>query len=365
MSEERISKHQLAMMIVLFEIGSTPLFMLGMKAKQDAWLAMSAAAIIGLLLLLLFLGLQKKERLLSLFGMLRKYFGRRFGSFLGWSYVVYFGYESMRNVRDFGELMNLSLLSETPKYAIMSIIVVISMYGLMKGLEVFFRLPEILVPLVFFSYAGLILLFAVAELVHFQRLSPVLEQGIGPVLQAAFPEIVSFPFGQMVIFLLFWRLVQESESIGKTTVCSYLSVAAFLIFMNALNLAVLGPALAGVSSFPFLQSVQLISVAEVFERMDVLMALLIFNGLLIKMMAFHLCAAMGIAELTSIPYQRWVIPVGLVIFATSFLEPSYTVHIWVGLVISVKIFTIFQIVIPVLLYTVMGIHGLYKKKTTA
>ncbi|UUZ79523.1 spore germination protein [Paenibacillus sp. P26] len=300
MNGEKITNTQIIFMVVLFEIGSTPLFALGIQAKQDAWLAMTAAALIGLVLLFLFLGLQKKETQLSLFGMLKKYFGRSPGSLLGWTYVVYFSYESMRNVRDFGELVRLTLLSDTPKSVIMLTVVILSVYGVSKGVEVFFRLPEILFPLVLFSYAGLILLFSFTDLVHFGRLAPVLENGIGPVLRAAFPDIVSFPFGQMLIFLMFWRYVENKEQLSSTSVFSYLGVASFLIFMSVLNLAILGPALAGISTIPLLESVQLISLAEVFERMDVLMALLLFVGLLIKMMAFHMCAALGLAELTPV-----------------------------------------------------------------
>ena len=35
---QQIGKSQLALLIILFLVGSTPLFELGIKAKQDAWL---------------------------------------------------------------------------------------------------------------------------------------------------------------------------------------------------------------------------------------------------------------------------------------------------------------------------------------
>ncbi|CAG7635202.1 GerAB/ArcD/ProY family transporter [Paenibacillus allorhizosphaerae] len=350
---ERISDNQTAFMMVLFEIGSTPLFFLGSKAKQDAWLAMLFAAAFGLLLVYLYIAIQRKEPDRNLIGMLRTYFGRLLGSVLGAAYILYFGYESMRNVRDFGELMSQTLLTETPMSVTMLVVVLIAAYGVFKGVEVVFRLSEFLLPVLMISYGILILLLFVTNIVHFRQLLPVMENGAGPVLKAAFPDIVSFPFGQTVIFLMFWHLSGENGISVKATACAYLSVALFLIFMNALNIAVLGPTLAGISTLPFLQSVQLISVANVFERLDVFVTLLIYIGLFMKMIVFYLCAVIGLSQWTAKARNRFVLPVGIVIFAASFLEPNYTYHISLGFNVSLKLFTLFQIVIPVALWLVM------------
>ncbi len=350
---ERISKNQLAFMIVLFEIGSTPLFLIGSKAKQDAWLAMSFAAVFGLLLVWLFLSIQQREPNHNLMGILKIYFGRILGSIVGLSYILYFSYESMRNVRDFGELMALTLLSRTPMTITMLIIVLIAAYGVYKGVEVVFRIGEVLLPVVIVSYSILILLLFLAKIVHFRMLAPVAENGLGPILKAAFPDIVSFPFGQMVIFLMFWRLSNENRIPVKASFGAYASVSVFVIFMSAINIAVLGPTLVGMSALPLLQSVQLISIARIFERMDVFVTILIYIGLFMKMIAFYLCAVLGLSQLTGKAYQHWVLPIGLIIFGTSFLEPNYTYHISLGFTFSLKIFTLFQIAIPVVLFITM------------
>jgi spore germination protein KB len=349
-SEERISNNQFAFMIMLFEIGSTPLFLIGGKAKQDAWLAMSFAAVFGLLLILLFISLQQKEPGSNLIGMLKTGFGRMLGSLLGSAYVLYFLYESMRNVRDFGELITLTLLSRTPMTIIMAIVVLIASYGVYKGVEVIFRMSEVLMPVVLFSYLFLILLLIVSKVVHFRMLTPVLEDGFAPVLKAAFPEIVSFPFGQMVIFLMFWNLRSDKRIPVKASFAAYITVALFLVSMNALNIAILGPALAGKSALPFLQSVQLISIAPIFERLDVFVTLLIYIGLFIKMIAFYVCAVLGCSQLTGTAYLRWVLPAGLIIFGSSFLEPNYSYHISLGFTYSLNVFTVFQIAIPAVLF---------------
>jgi len=358
MNTVRISTNQIAYMIILFEIGSTPLFFLGSKAKQDAWLAMAFAAVFGLLLLQLFIAIQRKEPGLNLTQMLILHYGRTIGTILGLLYVLYFSYESMRNVRDFGEFMSMSLLTRTPMIVTMMTVLIIGAYGVYKGIEVIFRISEILLPLVVLSYAFLLFLLLVANIVHFEKLAPIMENGPLPILKAAFPDIVSFPFGQTVVFLMLWSSNSEQTVPLKPYTAAYAAVALFLIFMNAIIIAILGSSLAAMSSLPFLQAVQLISIARVFERLDVFVSLLIYIGLFMKMILFYLCAVISLASMTSIAYQRWVWPVGLLILIAAFLEPNYTYHISIGFHVSLKLFPIFQILIPVILYATM----MFKKR---
>lgn len=73
--KEQVSGLQIAFMIMLFEIGSTPLFLLGGKAKQDSWLAMCTGSLGGFILLLLLLWIQRRSPKLDLISMLKFHFG--------------------------------------------------------------------------------------------------------------------------------------------------------------------------------------------------------------------------------------------------------------------------------------------------
>lgn len=203
-------------MVMLFEIGSTPLFLLGSKAKQDSWLAMCAGSLAGLVLLLLLLWIQHRSTGLDLIGMLQRYFGHTAGSGIGWIYCLYFAYQSMRNVRDLGELTSLTLLQTTPMPVTMLIFILIALYAIWKGAAVLFRLPEVLLPLVLFFYGVLVLLLGIMGNIDFIRLAPVFEGGIRPILNAALPDIVSFPFGQMLVFLMLWSLWEKPGVPVKT-----------------------------------------------------------------------------------------------------------------------------------------------------
>ncbi|WP_248924567.1 GerAB/ArcD/ProY family transporter [Paenibacillus hamazuiensis] len=350
---ETISKYQIAAMVVLFEIGSTPLFELGIKAEQDAWLAMLAAAIAGFLLTWVFLFIQKQDPVRNLAEMLESVCGRFLGKMLTVGYALYFAYEAMRNVRDFGELTTLTMLTLTPKSLIMGIVVILSVYAAVSGIEVLFRVGETFFLLFAGSYAVMFVLLLSGGLPEPDRLKPVLHGGIMPVLRAAFPDILSFPFGQTVVFLMFWSAVRHREKLHKHVLAAYAGVAVLLVSFNALNMAVLGPELAKVSTIPLLASVQLIQIKEVLERLDLLVTIILFLGLFFKITCFLLGGALCIKQAVRCSAGKAIVFTGAVVYITSFLEPNYTYHIWLGLEYSVKIFPLFQVVLPAILLAAM------------
>ncbi|WP_341346779.1 endospore germination permease [Paenibacillus sp. FSL H3-0469] len=355
--KEQVSSLQIAFMIMLFEIGSTPLFLLGGTAKQDSWLAMCAGSAAGFALLLVLMWIQHRSPGADLIGMLKAHFGTAPGAFIGAVYSLYFAYQSMRNVRDLGELTAMTMLPRTPMAITMLVFVLLALYAIWKGAEVVFRLPEVLLPVMLFFYFLLVLMLAIMGVIDFSRLTPVMEGGLMPVLQAALPEIVSFPFGQMIVFLMLWTLWEKPGMPVKYTVNAYLIISAFLIFMNALNVAVLGPAIAGVSQLPFLKTVRVLSNLKFVERLDILVTIQLFLGLLIKMMLFYFCSVKALAELTGKPAKWWVFPVGAVIYGSSFLERDYTQHIAIGLGPSLKLDPVFQVAIPLLLALSIWVRG--------
>ncbi|UIO41908.1 spore germination protein [Brevibacillus brevis] len=89
---ERISKFQLSAMIILFQIGSSTLFELGIGAKQDAWLTVLTGMAVSFLLLMLFLGIQRREPNKILVQILVQYLGF-FGKIAAFSYVLFFAYD--------------------------------------------------------------------------------------------------------------------------------------------------------------------------------------------------------------------------------------------------------------------------------
>ncbi|MCR2804943.1 GerAB/ArcD/ProY family transporter [Paenibacillus soyae] len=356
---QQIGKSQLALLIILFLVGSTPLFELGIKAKQDAWLAMSVAAVAGMLLLAVYVKLQKRAPHVGIADLYKFHFGRYIGGAFTVLTSIWLAYESMRNVRDFGELTTMALLGFTPKWIIMLLILLVSAYTASKGIEVFVRVVQLLFPIVVISYAALIMLVFFSGLVKASRLLPVMENGPMPIVRAVFPDLISFPFGQTIVLLVFLSLVKEKDAVGRVSYKSLAIVSLFLVAMNALVMCVLGPELSELTSLPLLQVVQLVRLANFLERLDIIVTLLLYIGLFVKITTLYIASLFTASAVTGISHRNLVFPIGVLIYAMSFLEPNNTYHIWIGLDITLKVVPLFIVVLPLAMLAV-GIRKKYR-----
>lgn len=361
---EKISPYQLGVMIIMFEIGSSPLFLLASEAKRDAWISVLIAMVCGMLLLVFItLRIQRLEPGLNLIDILLRYCGRWLGQLLAWPYIIYFLYKSVRNVREFGDLMNLYLLPDSPLVVVIGIIMLLSAYAVYKGVEVFFRVTEVLLPIITVIYFFLLLLIVIVGDISLYNLLPIMEDGLGPVVSAALPEVISFPFGEMVLFLMYWKFVNEKKTVLPATLISYTMAGLFLVITNAMILSILEPGMAGAGGIPLMIIASLIRITQFTERMDPLVAILLFIGVWIKQTAYYLGAAMALASIFKTSYQRMTLPAGLVIFTGSLMFGSYMEQIRFGFEYNIKYhFPIFQIMLPMLLLLVMIIKK--KRKHT-
>jgi spore germination protein KB len=363
MSHGKIRVSELVVVLGVFEVGSTTLFMMGADAKQNAWLAMLIGATIGLALLLLQLYIHQQDPELDLFRLFRRYMGKYIGTLINVLFVGYFTYESSRNLRDFGELTTMSLLNRTPMWIIMLIVLLVVAFIAKYDSEVFFLLIMVLFPIILVGYVSIIILIPATGLLHFEYMQPILEFGLMSSVAAAIPEIISFPFGQTVLFLVFYPMTIRKQNLPRSVVIAYLLTALFLIVFNQLNIVVLGPQLAANMTLPLLETVQLIQLTQVFERTDPLFTLVLFLGLGTKLVAFYIGAIIGLERITKIKFVNWVIPVGAIMYGLAFLSPNYTHHIAIGRGVAVnKWWPIFQIYLPLLLFAAVLIRKKRRKK---
>ena len=106
----------------------------------------------------------------------------------------------------------------------------------------------------------------------------------------------------------------------------------------------------------------LIRITQFLERMDPLVAILLFIGVWVKQTAYYFGAAMALASIFKTSYKRMTLPAGVVIFIGSFMFGSFMEQISFGFEYNVKYhFPIFQIVLPSLLLLVMLIRKKGKK----
>src|SRR5436190_838789 len=112
--KENISLSQLLTLLINFILGSAIVVGVGKNAKNDAWIAILAATVLGIGVMWFFHRLSSRLPDKNLFQILEYCFGPKITIIISFLYVIYFIYISCRVVRKFGELLASAVLPNTP-----------------------------------------------------------------------------------------------------------------------------------------------------------------------------------------------------------------------------------------------------------
>ncbi|AOT69630.1 GerAB/ArcD/ProY family transporter [Geosporobacter ferrireducens] len=362
----RISTYQLFTLTVLFEIGSTTLFALGIGAKQDAWIAILLAMLIGFFLIWVYTELQRNFPEKNFAEIILILLGKWLGGPLVFLYGLFFIYISTRNFRDFGELILITALPETPLLVILILFMLTGIYILFLGLEVLARTSEVMLPVVLFFIISTYVLITLSGQVNLKELMPVLGNGMGPVLKEVYPNLVNFPFGEILVFSMFWPFADSQKAVRKTALLAVGISGVLLSVSLIIIISALGVDYAAIATIPFLEVIKLIEVGDILTHLDAIGIIIMFIGGFYKMSLFFYGAILSFTALFRIKDPRWmIIPLGVFILWLSIVfEPNYPFHLWLGLEVSLKyIHSTFQIFIPALLLIIGWLKMKYKKNT--
>ncbi|MCZ8523520.1 MULTISPECIES: GerAB/ArcD/ProY family transporter [Paenibacillus] len=327
---------QLFCLVYLFELGSAVIVGLGMQAERDAWLAILIGMGAGLLLAAVFLYLYRQHEGLSFVAILEYRLGRTAGRLIGGVYVAYFLYIAARVLRDFGEVLVTTLLDQTPLFSVNALMIAVVCWSLTMGMEVIGRAAEIILRLVGLMALATIPAILASGIVEPQRFLPVLEKGLSPVLQTAFPLTFTFPFGETVAFTMVLPHLCSGRAAAKPLLMAMLGAGLTLTAVVSLDIAVLGAGRAASEQFPLLAVLGKIQVGEVVQRLDpVALSTLIIGGYF-KIAVFTYAGVRGLSELTGTTQPKaklaQLAAVGFLLLAASVgMSSSFSEHIETGL----------------------------------
>ncbi|WP_085524612.1 GerAB/ArcD/ProY family transporter [Tuberibacillus sp. Marseille-P3662] len=365
MKQTKLSARQLFVVMISFEIGTTVVFGVGTKAGQDAWLAILVAMVYGLVLMKVYTKLAEYHPGDTLVQIIRKICGRVLGYPLIVIYILYFIYSAARNCRDLGELIVTTILNGTPLIVVIAGFMIIIIYCLRGGIEVFGRMGEMILPVFIFSLVITWVLLFGSQLMDFQRITPVLGEGLQPIWQAAFPQIVAFPFGELVLILMFFPALADKRKINKVGLAIVFFGGGLLALNTLITISVLGPKIYGREIFPFFAAARMISIADFLERVDTIVILIMVAGVFFKVGAWTYGAAIGMAQCFQLKtYKAILLPLAVIIAPLSVVIASnITEHLNIGLkVIPFYTHVFLQAGIPILLLVISFIR---KKKQSS
>lgn len=345
---ESISLTQLYLLILMFELGSSIVVGIGNKAKQDAWIAVMIATIIGVFIAKGYCALLNIRPRTTLFELLDDAFGKLVGRILSFAYSFYFLFIASLVIRDFCELITTVIFPNTPIELIDLSLCLVIIYVIYLGIEVLGRSIEIFFPYATLFLLLLLLFFIINGSLHLDNLRPVLEFGFGPILSAVFPELLTFPFGETIVFTVILANVTRFDSISKTSSSSVLLSGILLMVFEFVKIAVLGVEANNRVAFPLLSAARDISIANFIERLDALVVFVMMLGIFVKASVLYYCSAKGLEHLTQIPYRYYTFSLGMLVVPLTIMNAeNYAEHIALGLkLVPYYMHIPFQFVIP-------------------
>ncbi|MBP2654700.1 MAG: hypothetical protein H6Q73_2269 [Firmicutes bacterium] len=345
----RISKYQLFCLMVLFQFGTTALFVLGAKANQDAWFVIILAMAAGLVLNVIYTELYKQYPNDTLVEIIIKVLGKGLGTPLAFLVIFYFIHIAAHNIAEFSYIIQSTFLPRTPFIVVAGIFVLAAGYILFLGVEVFGRTSEVMLPIVVVFVLSVYVLVYISGAADLGELQPVLASDWRTLLKAL-PQVENAPFGETVVFLMYFCYADDKQAVQKVALGAVFMTGVLLVIGTITIIATLGIAYATIAAVPFLSVLQAINISDILTNLDSLGVSIISIGGLYKMATVYFAGISGMATLLNFKQKKWLlIPVGLFILWLAVSMPSFTFQRFLGQEVSTPYIHIMFQSMPVLL----------------
>ncbi|MFD2972738.1 GerAB/ArcD/ProY family transporter [Peribacillus deserti] len=348
MPKENLSLIQLLTLTINFLIGSSIVVGVGLQAKNDAWIALAAGTMAGFAIVWFYHKISDLVPEKNIYQIFEYVYGKKITILLSLLYVTYFVYLASRVVRDFIELISASIMPHTPIEFISLTLMLLMGYIIYLGIEVLARITEIFTPYIlgFFVLLGIFLI--ASGTIDIQNIKPVLSGGVFPVAKVVFPSIITFPFGELIAFLIIFPAITKRNHSLKFSLIGVGIAGGLLTLSSLLTITTLGTDITQRSAFPLLSVARLVSVGEFIERMDSVVVFIMMLGILIKGAVFLFSATKGLEHIFNLPYRYFAVPLAMIVSLFSILvSVNFADHVEEGLTLVPKFLHLpFQFGVP-------------------
>lgn len=348
---EMIGPSGLWALVYGFMMGTAAVLPIGALAKQDAWLAVLVGGGAGLLTGLVTVGLAQLSPGQSLIGYSKRLLGPWFGGLVGLLYIWYGLHLDGLVLHSFAGYVESVLLPETPLVVPVLVMMAICVYSIRHGVEPMTRSVQIIVVTVI-VIATVTIALETNKMVP-RRLLPVLEMGVPDLLRASFPAF-GLPFGEGILLAGILNHVQPLGAIRRAFLGGIAASAFTLSLFQVTYVTVLGPHLASTSTFPSLDTVRMIEVAEFLTRFDAVIVVTLVGTGLVKIAIILYVTTTGLTEWLGLSdYRPLTAPVGILVAILSMILFRNAAE---SALFPIRVFPFysfpFQVLIPVFLLVV-------------
>lgn len=284
-------------------------------ARQDAWLSIMVATLVGLLIARLVVSLSLRFPGQTLFEYAEEILGKTPGKVLGFLYIWWFLHANALIVREFGTFLVSAVMPDTPIIVFHIIVIAMAAYSVRNGLEVLCRFNQLFIPVT--GLLVIVFLLSTKDM-KLTRLLPVFDTGLVPILKGAI--VPASWLGEIVIFAMIIPYLNKPREAHRIATLSILFIGLFLTASILEALLIFGPNVTGHWIFPTFNAVRVVSIANFLERLEsVIVAMWVLGGF-VKIGVFYYAAVLGSAQWLELKdYRPLVAPVGVIVVALSIL----------------------------------------------
>lgn len=345
---------------VLFELGTALVVNLGMGAGRDAWLSILLGCAAGLIMFTGYAYLYRKYPELPFTAYTRKLLGKYLGTPVAVLYIILYINLSARDLRDGSTMLAMATMHHTPLFILSTLMLLSGAYVLHKGVEVLGRTSMVFALVVMLIGLFGTIMLMLSGSINLNRLLPVLEDGLRPVLISVIHQNYMFPFGEMVCFTMLMPYLPDVKKGPWIIAAAMLFSAVLLSFTMALNISVLGADIVERSPLPLMPTISKISISDFIQRVDIFVVMVLIIGVFFKMAVFFAAALIGISELFRVPFRRMLYPCALIILFTSMLDArSFTEHLDEGGRLLYMVYPYFMLGIPAVLVVLAALRAYF------
>jgi len=291
-------------------------------AEKDAWISTLLGSVLSVLVLALWLRLQRKHPGMSLI----QYGIKILGPWLGYPVAIYFLILMVvicgLIIEDLVLITSTLMLPNTPAVLVSLTFILVAVYACYKGVESIARMCELAFwPLTLLIVILPLLLWHQLGIQAFQPLWVINWKG---VLAGTISTLV-FPYAEIFVPVLFLPFVSIKPEAEKYYLLAPLAVGALLVTRTLMALMVMGPELLMRATLPIISLFRIIEVSNFLNRVEGVLLGIWYIGLLLKLAMTLYGAVLVLSQITGTKRMEnlWL-PVAAALFFISELRyPTY------------------------------------------
>ncbi len=316
MNRETISQRQGFSMVVMFIIGISIIFIPGLEAGRDAWLAVFISLVFSLPFILSYSFILYLNPDKNLYEILHTILGNIAGKAIAIAYALFAFYLSAIILRNLADYISQFDMQQTPDLVPMLFITLLIIWIVKDGVETIGKWSYLFFLIIFIMI--IITLILLIPEMDINRIRPVLYNGYKPFFKGVF-KVLIFPFTELVIFTTvfncFKNKINNIKALLKGAVFGGCLGTVFTIAV----ILVIGETAAMGEYYPSYLLMKRINLGNIIQRMEIVTVVSYIITGYMKAAISLLAVVKGITRVFKMrDYRAFVTPVCLLalIFST-------------------------------------------------